>query len=189
MAKTYTYEGQRYNLPDGLTDAQALEKIQDYLAKQPEGVVQEFAEGVAGGAIEAGSGILQTGALVADLIYGTDYSSGISDATKDLKRDLGIDPAGITGELTQAITQFAVPGLGVAGIIGKAAKARNLGRAFTTTSQVAGAGAADALVASDGATTIGDFFGGGPTMTSKNTGLSGREEAARQGSKQAEVCC
>ena len=181
MAKTYTYQGQRYNLPDGLTDAQALEKIQDYLAEQPEGVVQEFAEGVAGGAIEAGSGILQTGALVADLIYGTDYSSEISDATKDLKRDLGIDPAGITGELTQAITQFAVPGLGVAGIIGKAAKARNLGRAFTTTSQVAGAGAADALVASDGATTIGDFFGGGPTMTSKNTGLSGREEAGRQG--------
>lgn len=180
MAKTYTYEGTKYRLPDGLTNEQALERIQTYLAGQSEGMLQEFGEGVVGGVIEAGSGILQTGALAADLMYGSDYASQISEGTKDLKRDLGIDPAGLTGELTQAITQFAVPGLGAAGLIGKLAKARNIGKGLTTASQVAGAGVVDGLVASDGATTIGDFFGGGPTMTSKNTGLSGREEAGRQ---------
>jgi hypothetical protein len=46
--------------------------------------------------------------------------------------------------------------------------------------QVAAAGLADAVVATDGTTTIADFFEGGPTQTDKEVGLSGREEAARR---------
>ena len=44
--------------------------------------------------------------------------------------------------------------------------------------QVAAAGLADAVVATDGITTIGDFFEGGPTQTNQEIGLSGREEAS-----------
>ena len=46
--------------------------------------------------------------------------------------------------------------------------------------QVAAAGVADALVATDGITTIGDFFEGGPTQTNQEIGLKGRQEAARR---------
>ena len=46
--------------------------------------------------------------------------------------------------------------------------------------QVAAAGLADAVVATDGITTIGDFFEGGPTQTNQEIGLSGREEALRR---------
>ena len=46
--------------------------------------------------------------------------------------------------------------------------------------QVAAAGLADALVATDNIRTIGDFFEGGPTQTDQAVGLEGREEAARR---------
>lgn len=45
--------------------------------------------------------------------------------------------------------------------------------------QVAAAAAVDIAVANDGTTTIGDFFGGGPTMTEADIGASGRENAMR----------
>ena len=130
--------------------------------------------------IEAGSGLLETAALVPDLATGSDYAVRVSEAKNKLKDDLGIDPTGAAGEITEALVQFVVPGLGAAGLIGKAAKLRNFSKASKTASQVVGAGVTDAIVASDGTTTIGDFFEGGPTMSSENIGETGREEAARR---------
>lgn len=46
--------------------------------------------------------------------------------------------------------------------------------------QVAAAGLADAVVATDNIRTLGDFFEGGPTTTDQRIGLEGREEAARR---------
>jgi len=188
----YEYQGQQYQLPDGLTNEQAKEKILNYIASQQdaaprtteqpenEGFLQEVGEGIVGGVIEMGSGIAETAALVPDYFAETDYARQISEAKQDLKDSLGIDPAGPAGQITEAIVQFAIPGLGAAGAIGKISKLRNLGKAATRSAQIGGAGLADAVVASDGTTTIGDFFGGGPTMTSKDVGLSGRAEAERR---------
>jgi len=147
---------------------------------ESEGTLQEIGEGIVGGVIEAGSGLLESAALIPDLAAGTDYAVRISKAKNELKNDLGIDPTGAAGEITEALVQFVVPGLGAAGLIGKAAKLRNFSKASKTASQVVGAGVTDALVASDGTTTIGDFFEGGPTMSSENIGETGREEAARR---------
>ena len=147
---------------------------------ESEGTLQEIGEGIVGGVIEAGSGLLETAALVPDLATGSDYAVRVSEAKNKLKDDLGIDPTGAAGEITEALVQFVVPGLGAAGLIGKAAKLRNFSKASKTASQVVGAGVTDAIVASDGTTTIGDFFEGGPTMSSENVGETGREEAARR---------
>lgn len=46
--------------------------------------------------------------------------------------------------------------------------------------QMGAAAAADAVVATDGVTTLGDFFEGGPTESDKRIGLEGREEALRR---------
>jgi hypothetical protein len=46
--------------------------------------------------------------------------------------------------------------------------------------QLAAAGLVDAAVATDGTTTIADFFEGGPTQTNQEIGLSGRQEALRR---------
>lgn len=190
---TYTYEGQAYDLPDGTSPAEAMRRIRAYLEENPkqsksdapidpadEGVLQEFGEGVVGGLIEAGAGLAELAALVPDAINDTNYSRRVTEAKNQLKDDLGIDPRGLTGEITQALVQFAVPGIGAVGAASKLAKLRNLSKTTTALTGIGAAGVVDGMVASDGTTTIGDFVGRGPTMTSKDIGLSGREEAARR---------
>ena len=145
-----------------------------------EGVIQEFGEGILGGLIEAGAGVAELAALVPDAVYDTDYSRRITEAKDRFKEERGIDPTGLTGEITQALVQFAVPGLGAVGVASKLAKLRNLSRTTTALTGIGAAGVVDGMVASDGTTTIGDFVGRGPTMSSKDIGLSGREEAARR---------
>ena len=145
-----------------------------------EGVIQEFGEGILGGLIEAGAGVAELAALVPDAVYDTDYSRRITEAKDRFKEERGIDPTGLTGEITQALVQFAVPGLGAVGVASKLAKLRNLSRTTTALTGIGAAGVVDGMVASDGTPTIGDFVGRGPTMSSKDIGLSGREEAARR---------
>mgnify|MGYP003132008470 FL=1 len=145
-----------------------------------EGLIQEFGEGVASGVIEAGAGIAEFGLAGVDLLADTDYSRKFTKAKDEVKTSLGIDPVGSVGEITEAITQFVVPGLGAAGLVGRAAKLRNLSKSAVRARQIGAAGLTDAMVASDGTTTIGDFVDSGPTMTSEDIGLSGREEAARR---------
>ncbi len=190
---TYTYEGQGYDLPDGTSPAEAMSKIRAYLEQNPkqdrsdvpidpadEGVLQEFGEGVVGGLIEAGAGVAELAALVPDAINDTNYSRRVTEAKNQLKDDLGIDPTGLTGEITQALVQFAVPGIGAVGVASKLAKLKNLSKTTTALTGIGAAGVVDGMVASDGTTTIGDFVGRGRTMTSKDIGLSGREEAGRR---------
>jgi len=130
-----------------------------------------------------------------------------------LRDELGIDPAGMAGKLTEGLTQFLVPGVGAAMAVSKFSKLGKLARGTKnlkpdpgslktlkttkqpfpaqelTTSQKAGlaaqqigaAGLADAVVATDGTQTIGDFFEGGTffsaTATTPTLGLEGRERA------------
>ena len=166
----YEYQGQRYQLPDGLTNEQAKEKILDYIASQQdaaprttvqpeeEDFLEGIGEGIVGGVIEMGSGIAETVALVPDYFGGTEYARQISQARQDLKDTLGINPTSTAGKITEALVQFAIPGLGAAGAIGKVSKLRNLGKTTTRAAQIGGAGVADAIVASDGTTTVGDFL-------------------------------
>ncbi|MEC7134169.1 MAG: hypothetical protein VXW99_12155, partial [Pseudomonadota bacterium] len=183
----FTYQGKQYSLPEGTSPELAEKKIRAHLAKKAsienpelEPWYKEFGEGILGGFIEMGSGVAQTGALAYDLANGTNYAGAIEDATNKFKAEQGIDPAGGVGTVTETLVQYLTPALGVAGLIGKISKARKLGTALTRSSQVAGAGVADGVVYTDGQTTLGDFFGVGPTVTSKNVGQTGAEETGRQ---------
>ena len=184
-----------------------LSQRQEQEQKQPEvapetdeGVAQEFFEGVGSGLIAIPQGILELGASGIDLIADTDYASSVTDAANKLRDAAGIDPEGVIGKGAEVITQFVVPGLGAASAVSKLSKVGRLnkalrsgkasalpGKGITTgerlalgAQQVAAAGAADAMVATDGTTTIADFFEGGPTQTDQEIGLSGREEALRR---------
>ena len=172
---------------------------------ESEGVLTEFAEGLVSGAVAIPQGILELGASAVDLAADTDYASSVTEAANKLRENAGIDPVGLIGKGTEAITQFVVPGLGAASAVSKVSKLGRLRKAVESgkgkllgrtgkkkdnltqgeklslgAQQLAAAGAADAVVATDGITTIADFFEGGPTQTNQETGLSGREEALRR---------
>jgi len=165
-----------------------------------EGALWELGEGIASGIIGIGQGILELGASGIDLIADTDYASSVTEGAEALRDKLGIDPEGLIGKGAEVITQFVVPGLGAASAVSKLSKVGKLQKALQSgrasalpgqgitkaeklalgAQQVAAAGLADAVVATDGTTTIADFFEGGPTQTDKEVGLSGREEATRR---------
>jgi hypothetical protein len=172
---------------------------------ESEGTLQELAEGLGSGVTKAVQGVAELGGIAIDSVFDTNTTRAISQAGDDVREALGLDPVGIAGTIGDVTGQFLLPGgVGVAAVskiskLGKLEKAiRQQGRgrvatagpmpARLTAGQTAKlraqqAGAAllvDAAVADDGVTTIGDFVDGGPTMTEKDVGLSGRLEAGRR---------
>jgi hypothetical protein len=197
---TYRIEG-----PDGATDEQLISAVQDQIAqglkeeeKKPEetvsptyeGGLQEFGEGVVSGLIAIPQGIAELGASLIDLAADTNLSKSVTETADEIRTQLGVDPEGLAGKLTETITQFVVPGIGAASAVSKVSKLGKLARSGATVSksqrvgllgqQVAAAGVADAAVSTDGITTIGDFFEGGFTETDRTVGLDGRDEALRR---------
>lgn len=142
-----------------------------------EGVAQEFFEGVAAGGTRAVQGVLELLATVPDLVADTDYSSAVTDMFNSFRERAGIDPQGVVGQGASVLTQFAVPGVAAAKVVGAMS---NAGRVGTFVRQLGAAGLADAVVSDADTTTIGDFFEGGPTQRAEDTGLQGSEEALRR---------
>tara|TARA_R110002126_G_scaffold96988_1_gene226456 strand:- start:53 stop:4207 length:4155 start_codon:yes stop_codon:yes gene_type:complete len=157
--------------------------------------IGEIGEGIVSGVIGIGEGLAGLGALAVDVVADTNYGDQVTEAAEAARDALGLDPEGILGKGAEIITQFVVPGVGVASKVGKAAMAaRKLaGKTGAMTKaerfslagkELAAAGAVDAAVTTDGMTTVGDWVDMGPTQTSDLIGLSGREKAlARMGNK------
>ena len=166
-------------------------------------VIKETGEGILSGVIAIPQGILELGASVIDLGLDTNLASSVTDTAEELRNTLGIDPEGLAGNIAEVVTQFVVPGGLAIGAVSKTSKLAKLATAAKTkkaslgatggtaslsngqklalTGQyAAAAGLADAAVATDGITTIGDFIDGGFTSTDQETGLTGREEAVRR---------
>ena len=96
----------------------------------------------------------------------------------------------LSGKLGGKTTAFSPTKLGRLSEAARKGKAGKLvgadgkltrGQKFALLGQEAAAlGVTEFVVATDGITTIGDFFEGGPTQTDREVGLSGREEALRK---------
>ena len=172
---------------------------------ESEGTIQEFAEGLGSGVTKAVQGVAEIGAGAIDFAFDTNYVRSVSEAGEEFRQAAGLDPVGIAGTLGDVTGQFLLPGGIAVGVVSKASKLGKLSKAIReqgrgrvaaagpmpaslTATQQAGlrlqqagaAFAADAMVAHDGTTTIGDFVEGGPTMTEEDIGLSGREEVYRR---------
>ncbi len=194
----YEYQGKTYDLPEGLTTEQAKDKIVSFLSSQPspkeeaqpqpeapvqepepenEGTFQEIREGIASGLLAIPQGIGELGASAIDVALDTNYTQDVTDTFESIRAAAGIDPEGAAGEIAEVITQFAIPGLGAASLVSKARMLSNAPKIIRGLSQMGAAGVTDAVVATNGTTTIGDFFGGGPTETTDLIGLEGREAA------------
>ena len=141
---------------------------------EKEGTLQEIGEGIASGLLAIPQGIGELGAAGVDLVTGASTSKAVTNFFEGVRDYAGIDPEGTAGELAEVISQYAVPGLGAASVVSKVSKAPKLIKGLQ---QIGAAGATDAVVTTSGNTSIGDFFGGGPTQTTDLIGLEGRERA------------
>jgi len=180
--KTYQLEG-----PENASEADIISAAEELLgsktagSQQPEeeyeGFLQEVGEGIVSGLIAIPQGIAELGTSLVDVVFDTDYTQSVTDFAESVRAAGGIDPTGAAGEIAEVFTQFAVPGLGAASAV---SKARVLAKApiwLKGAAQVGAAGVTDAIVATNGTTTLGDFFEGGPTQTTDLIGLEGREKA------------
>lgn len=165
----------RTGRPFSLGNVQDQEDVYD--PTESEGIAQEFFEGILSGGTRAVQGVLETGAIAADLAGDTDTASEITEAFDELRERAGLDPVGLVGRGTEVITQYVLPGGLVAKLVGSLSRAGRIGTAIR---QIAAAGAVDAVVSDNDTTTIGDFFEGGPTQRDAEVGLSGRDEALRR---------
>ena len=179
---------------------------------ESEGTLQEFSEGLGSGVSKAVQGVAEVGAGIIDFAFDTNYVRSVSEAGDAFREAAGLDPVGIAGTLGDVTGQFLLPGGLAVGAVSKFSKLGKLNKAINeqgrgrmaaagpmpanlTRAQKTGlhlqqAGAAmvaDAMVAHDGTTTIGDFVEGGPTMTEADIGLSGREEVYRRARNKARL--
>ena len=158
-------------------------------------VAREFVEGVGSGLIGIGEGIVGLGALGVDLVAGTDYADNVTETAEYLRDVAGFDPEGIVGKGAEVITQFVVPGVGVAGKVGKGfMKARQLAgktgklskteRTNLALRELGAVAGVEMAVSGDNSTTIGDWVEMGPTQTTDLIGLEGTEKnLARVGNR------
>jgi hypothetical protein len=193
-------DGNTYNLqgPEGASEQDILSAAEELLGSrtaapqaptdQPEeeyeGFLQEVGEGFVSGLIAIPQGIAELGTSLVDVVFDTDYTQSVTDFANYVRDAGGIDPAGAAGEITEVLTQFAIPGLGAASMVSKAKVLAEAPKLVKAMAQIGAAGVTDAVVATDGVTTLGDFFQGGPTQTTDLIGLEGREKAlARLGNR------
>ena len=165
----------RFTLGNPVQEADRRFRLGDPIEeKQEEGTLQEIGEGVASGLLAIPQGIAELGTGLTDAALDTNYTKQVTDFFEGVRDKAGLDPEGIAGGLAEAVAQYAVPGLGAAGAVAKLSKAPKLIKGLQ---QIGAAGAVDAVVTTSGNTSIGDFFGGGPTQTTDLIGLEGRERA------------
>ena len=179
----------------------------DQSEDKSEGIAQEFLEGMASGVIGIGEGIVELGALGIDLIADTSYAQDVREGAEAVRETLGIDPEGMVGKGVEAVVQLGIPGLAAVGAVSKISRLGRLKKVLDQRNmrilddgklvakkeksltapqrfalgaqQLTAAGLADAAVATNNLTTIGDLFDDSPTSRDLTTGLTGREEAAR----------
>lgn len=142
-----------------------------------EGVPQEFFEGVATGGTKVVQGIAELIALTSDYTLGTDYHEDVVGFSENLRKELGLDPKGISGAIGEIGVQFVLPGVVAARAVSGINAVAKANAGTRLASQMAAAGAADAVVATNDTMTVGDFFEGGPTQTADLVGLEAEERA------------
>jgi len=150
-------------------------------------IPRELIEGVGSGLIGIGEGVLGGAGLLSDIVAGTDYADTVTEKAEELRDYLGFDPEGIVGKGAEVITQFVVPGVGIAGKVGKGfMKARQLAgktgkltkteRANLALKELGAVAGIEMAVSGDNTTTIGDWVEAGPTQTTDLIGLEGAEK-------------
>jgi hypothetical protein len=124
----------------------------------------DVGRGIAAGLVGIPQGIGTLGTTIIDGIFDTDLTQSLNNYFEEFKPDTN----STAGHIAQYLTQFGIPGLGVASLVSKAGR----------TAQILSAGAADAAVATDDVETLSDLFFDEESDEERFRKLRGSEAAA-----------
>ena len=84
------------------------------------GTMRDIGRGVIAAPVTLAQGIVELGALGADLAFDTDYARGVTEAFEGFKGAIGATPEGTAGQVTDELLAFGLGFIPVAGWLGRA---------------------------------------------------------------------
>jgi hypothetical protein len=135
---TYNVDGKNYTYSKEIGQEEAERRVRQFeerVAKAQKGDSQEYegffteaGEGVLSGLSKIPEGIVSTGTLVSDAITGGNATGLVEQWFDGLREDLGIDPTGAAGKVTEALVQFGIPGVAAASAVSKVGRVARIMR-------------------------------------------------------------
>ena len=166
-----TVDGQRYNVADTSPETiqEAVELRTQYQSSPPSdgSFIGDIGRGVAAGVVSIPQGIATIPTTGIDLLFNTDITDDVNELFESIKPDV----EGTAGKTAQLITQFGVPGLGLAKL-GSVAFSK-----LTKLQQLGSFAAVDAAVATDDVDTIVDMIFDKESDEERLKTLQGRDAA------------
>ncbi len=134
----YEYQGQKFDLKEGLSNAEAKEKILNFLEEQKDEKDKKpnffvgLLSGIASGALKIPEGFASLGAELIDLGLDTNTAAGVETFFDKLNPFEEIAEQTLTGKIAEGLIQLGVPGVAGyrigAGLARKAIGAKKTGR-------------------------------------------------------------
>ena len=127
---TYEVDGKQYTYDKEIGQEEAEKRVRAFNERVTqatkartggsyEGFFTEAGEGILSGLSKIPEGIITTGTLVSDAITGGRATDVVENWFDGIREDLGIDPEGAAGKVTEALVQFGIPGIGAVSAVSK----------------------------------------------------------------------
>ena len=130
---TYEVDGKKYTYLKEIGQEEAERRVRAFNERQAnlakargsgsyEGFFTEAGEGVLSGLSKIPEGLATTYTLLQDSITGGRATDTVEEWFDGIRSDLGIDPEGAAGKVTEALVQFGIPGIAAASYVSKAGR-------------------------------------------------------------------
>ena len=157
-------DGVRVFVEEGSPNPEATAKRKLKSMQSGDSFLGEVGRGIGAGLVGIPQGITTLGSTIVDGIFDTDLTKSLNQYFEEFKPETN----STAGHIAQYITQFGIPGIGVASALSKAGK----------TAQILSAGAVDAAVATDDVETLSDLFFDEVNDQDRLAAINGSEAAA-----------
>jgi hypothetical protein len=157
-------DGKKVFVPEGTSDPESAARRTLKSVSGGESFLGEVGRGIGAGLVGIPQGIATLGSTIVDGVFDTDLTDSLNKYFEEFKPETN----STAGHIAQYITQFGIPGIGVASALSKAGK----------TAQILSAGAVDAAVATDDVETLSDLFFDEVSDQERLASINGSEAAA-----------
>ena len=109
-----------YDAGDDDTGNRLADQAKGLMAPYEESKLTDIGRGIKAAPVMIAQGLVESGALAADLAFGTEYSRGVSDSFEKFRKDNDLNPRTTGGQITEEIVGFGLGFIPIAGWLGRA---------------------------------------------------------------------